>query len=503
MNNRLNKPKCDIKMKFKLLLILTCIVALNIDAWAQLEGTISPDTPPRILGLQLPDLTGSQIGWEIILNIAEPHVVDLDFEIYSGNPKGKFMDPICTSEGAGSTESCRVRKEKLPEKIAWIKIFPVAGMGTTFYKISSTPLIQTADGKVHVLVVQPQIESIANVEVLQDTVGLYQVRITFADSLSDDLLQKKEDYSLKDKLTELEVNLPPPKLWGSRPGRGVRFDGVDISFKKEYVIKFKDDKAKIDIEVNIERSSFIESEDQKSFEEFEGAKILQPWQVSVVPKIVQGDSTINELGDIGLDWFFSRKIAKWFEYSFEGSFTLNKDDPANHSKLNLTWHSPLLLPVRKFGIRPLSLSVQNNATQASRFTDVSFSAATTIVMWPLEGSQPISVTLGLDKALRLDLDGKNYDDPRLNVQAHWSLIGFLGKGSEFFAKWQLWHRFDNLGNPRINPDERINRQYFEFKFVLPVMYGKNLIIKYADGAFAPTFVKKTSVQIGMEFFTVE
>lgn len=481
-------------MRFEFLTILACIVALNIDALAQLEGNISPDSPPKVHGLQLAALSGPQIGWEIILNIAEPRVVDVDFEVYSKNPMGKFIDPICTSEGAGSTERCRVLKDELPPgDIAWIKIFPVAGSGTTFYKISSTRLIREGT-EIRPVDVQSHILGIESVEVLQFKDGRYQLRITFTDSLSEDQLKTGKNYSLRDKLNKTEVRLPAPRLWRSRRGRGVRFIGVDISHKDKYVIKFKD------VEANIERINFIEREGQKSFENFEGGKLFQPWQKSIKPKIAQGDSTINELGDIGLDLAFSRKLGKKLEFNFDGSFTLNKDDPTNHWNLNLIWRTPLLLPIRQFGIRPLSLSLQENATQALRFHDLSVSATTTFVFWPFKGIQPIFATVGLDEALRINFDGEEFDDPRLNVQVQWGMVGLLGKGSSFFINWQLWRRFDNLGDPRIDPNQKKERQYIQLEFVLPIVDDKNLTVKYADGEFAPTFAEDTSVQLGLEFF---
>ena len=497
MNHILNNAKWSINTRYKFLAVVICIVALNSNASAQLKESISYDSPTKIHGLQLPKLDGNEVGWEIILEIAEPRIVDLDLKIYSSNPKDEFTAPLCTSEETGSPEICRVNKGDLDDDgLAWIKVIPVEGTGTTFYKVTIKKLISEGTDTLSVALdrqtkIQNQIQTVS---VLQYKDGQYQVRITFTDSLSDDQLKTGKNYSLRDKLTEAEVYLPAPRLWRSRPGRGVRFIGVDISHKNEYVIKFKD------VEANIERSSFIERVGQKSFEEFEGGKLFQPWQKSIKPKIAQGDSTINELGDIGLDLFFSRKFGRKFEFNFDGSLTLNKDDPTNHWNLNLFWRSDLLLPIRQFGIRPLSLSLQENATQALRFHDLSVSATTTFVLWPFKGIQPIFATVGLDEALRINFDGEEFDDPRLNVQVQWGMVGLLGKGSSFFIKWQLWRRLDNLGDPRIDSNQKKERQYIQLEFVLPVLDGKNLTVKYADGEFAPTFAEDTSVQLGLEFF---
>ncbi len=146
------------------------------------------------------------------------------------------------------------------------------------------------------------------------------------------------------------------------------------------------------------------------------------------------------------------------------------------------------------------LSLQDNATQALKFHDISGSAFLSVFLHPFNGIQPIFVTGGLDYSRRLHIDGDDFDDPRFSLQAQWGMIGLLGKGSGFFIDFRYWRRIDSLGDPTIDPNQEKERHYVQLEFVLPIVAGKNLTVKYADGEVAPTFAKDTSVHLGLEFF---
>ena len=145
------------------------------------------------------------------------------------------------------------------------------------------------------------------------------------------------------------------------------------------------------------------------------------------------------------------------------------------------------------------ISLQENATQALKLHDISFSAYTSFFLHPVKGMQPIFMTAGLEEAQRLNVDGKDFDDPRVHLQIQWGMVGLVGKGSNFFIEWQFWRRLENLGDPRIDPLQKKERQYVQLEFILPVAENKNLTVKYADGEVAPTYATDTSVHLGLEF----
>jgi len=334
---------------------------------------------------------------------------------------------------------------------------------------------------------------ISSVEIFQDTQGKYQINIELNYSFPDDVLLNSKWYNLWEKKTGAEIQLPEPILWKAKPGKGVRFVGVDITHRKEYVIQFRD------FEADIDAGTFRLLEDQLSFQEFEKDKPIA-WKRSIKPKISQGDSTINDLGDLGFELSLSRKLPKEFEFNFDASVTFNDNDPNNHWKLNLYWR-PVDLWLHesaRIGLRPLTLSLQENATQALTLHDLSIGAFTSIFVYLFDGIQPIFLTVGLDEAVRIARDGEDFDDPRVHLQIQWGMIGLVGKGSGFSIDWQYWHRLDNLGDPKIDPSEKKERKYIELEFVLPIIEGKNLTVKYADGEVAPTFTNDKSIHIGLE-----
>ena len=268
---------------------------------------------------------------------------------------------------------------------------------------------------------------------------------------------------------------------------------VNIAHNKNYTIEFQPPLPTVVPKDLTFRGSTTE------LDKWEKSKSV-PWQRSIKPKIAQGDSTINELGDIGFEISMRKKITKRFEFNFDGVLTLNKDDPNNHWKLDLT----LRTGVRPLGnaiyFRPISFSLEENATQALKFHEISASAFTSIAIHPFSGIQPIFVTAGLNEALRLNIDGEDFDDPRFHLQAQWGMVGLVGKGSSFFIDFQYWRRIDNLGDPRIDPTQDKERRFVQLEFTLPIAEGRNLTIKYAEGKVPPTFIDDTSVHLGLQFF---
>ncbi len=350
-------------------------------------------------------------------------------------------------------------------------------------------------------------QGISNVEIIQHTAGKYTIKIALADSFPNDILLDRNIYNLWEKKTGEKVQLPEPILWMAKPGKGVRFVGVDITYKKEYIIQFKDFKA------NIQSNTFSLRTGQKGFDEFEKGKSVS-WRTSIKPKISQGDSTINDLGDLGFELSLSRKLPRKFEFNFDASVTSNENDPNNHWKLSLDWRPVdlwLLYSVTSKGesnsfrnksarivLRPLTLSLQENATQGLTLHDLSIRAFTSISVRLFSGIQPIFLTAGLDEAVRIARDGEDFDDPRVHLQIQWGMVGLVGNGSDFFINWQYWHRLDNFGDPKIDPSQKKERKYIELEFVLPIVEGKNLTVKYADGEVAPTFTNDKTIHIGLE-----
>jgi len=310
-------------------------------------------------------------------------------------------------------------------------------------------------------------------------------------------LKDPNNYLLKEKAEEKEIKLPSvlvsAKTLNGKKVYNILLYDVDITYKEKYSIEFRKPLPLV------APKDLVFIEDQKTLEKWEKNKSVA-WETSIKPKISQGDSTIKDLGDLGFELSLSRKLPKKFEFNFDASVTLNENDPNNHWKLNLYWR-PVDLWLHesaRIGLRPLTLSLQENATQALTLHDLSIRAFTSIFVRPFVGIQPIFLTAGLDEAVRIARDGEDFDDPRVHLQIQWEMVGLVGRGSGFFIDWQYWHRLDNFGNPKIDPSVKKERKYIQLEFVLPIMEAKNLTVKYADGDVAPTFTNDKSIQIGLE-----
>ncbi len=332
---------------------------------------------------------------------------------------------------------------------------------------------------------------IANISVLQHTQGKYTLNVELTDSFPDVILLNGDSYRLREVETNEEVRLSQPVLWRSRPGKGVRFTGVDITYEKQYILTFRD------FAKRFGESDFQMREGLPSSEDFEKGKGLA-WQRSISPKIVQSDSTDGGLADLGFDLSLMYELPKRFEFDFEASVTSNKHDPTNHFRLNIYWRPGIWMPSRRVGIRPITLSLQEDASQTLKFHDLSARVFTTLFVHPFDGIQPIFMTAGIDEALRLSRDGEDYDEPRLHFQVQWGMVGLAGTGSRFFIDWRYLRVLDDIGDPRIDPNVDKERSYVEIGLVMPLYDDKNLTVSYADGDIAPMFTRNTSVEIGLE-----
>lgn len=310
-------------------------------------------------------------------------------------------------------------------------------------------------------------------------------------------LKDPNNYLLKEKAEEKEIKLPlvlvSAIILNGKKVYDILLYDVDITYKEKYSIQFRKPLPLVAPKDLVFRGN------QEALEKWEKNKSVA-WETSIKPQISQGDSTGNDLGDLGFELSLSRKLPKKFEFNFDASVTLDENDPNNHWKLNLYWRPVdlLLHESARIGLRPLTLSLQENATQALTLHDLSIRAFTSIFVRPFVGIQPIFLTAGLDEAVRIARDGEDFDDPRVHLQIQWEMVGLVGRGSGFFIDWQYWHRLDNFGDPKIDPSEKKERKYIELEFVIPIIEGKNLTVKYADGEVAPTFTNDKSIHIGLE-----
>lgn len=322
---------------------------------------------------------------------------------------------------------------------------------------------------------------------------LNQKRPADPDTYFENLMKDPYNYLLKDKRTGEEVKLPTVVQLGVKDSLyQIIIKGVDITHKGKYTIQFRPPLPAVMPKDLV----FVEGEGTDKWEEGKGT----PWERTVKPKIAQGDSTINELGDLGFELILRRELPEKFQFDFKASVTANKNDPTNHWKLHLLWRTDVWMDSSaRFGLRPVTLGLGYDATQALTLHDLSIRAFTSVFIRPFDGIQPLFLTAGLDEAIRIARDGADYDDPRVHLQVQWGFVGLVGRGSEFLIDWEYWRRLDDLGNPKIDPTQDRERQYIELEFKLPIADNKNLTVRYADGNAAPIFTRNTSVHIGLEF----
>ncbi len=332
-------------------------------------------------------------------------------------------------------------------------------------------------------------QGITDAEAMQYRDGLYQINVAIADSFPAAILLDVTAYNLVESETGVEVELPQPVLWLARPGRGVRFLGVDVTCERTYTIHFRD------LEGEVE---FRQLEGQVSCAEFESRK-PKPWKRSIKPKIAQGDSTTSDLGDLGVEFELAKELPGRFEFSFDGSATANASDPNNHWKLAVYWRPRVILLGPRFGFRP-TLALTENTTQDLSLHDASGSALLSLFVHPFDGIQPIFATVGLDAAFKLNRDGRDFDDPRLHLELQWGMVGLVGKGSRFLIDWHFWRTLEDLGDPRLDPDQSLSRSYVSLSLSLPLTEDKSFSIRYADGDIPPTFADARSVHVGLEVF---
>ncbi len=334
---------------------------------------------------------------------------------------------------------------------------------------------------------------ITSIQVSQYQQGLYYLNVEFSETFPDMILLDPNNYHLRKVSTGEAVRLPDPVLWISRPGKGVKFVGIEITYDSAYVLTFRDSERRFDA------SDFDELEEgQRSYEEFEqGGKRLF-WQRSFKPKIIQSDSTAGDIADLGFDLMVRHELPQRFELSFDASVTSNKEDPINHLRLNLYWRPAIWMPSPRVGLRPLTLCVQEDANQTLEFHDLSGRAFTTLFVHPFNGIQPIFMTAGIDEALRISRDGDDFDEPRAHFQVQWGMVGLVGADSKFFIDWRYLRVLDDLGDPKLDPTICKERSYVEIGLVMPLYGDKNLTVTYADGDIAPMYTRNTSIQLGLE-----
>jgi len=316
------------------------------------------------------------------------------------------------------------------------------------------------------------------------------------DAHFEKLVENQNNYFLKEEITGDEIKLPALEIHTKDKRYQIILIDVGITSKKEYTIEFREPLPSVPRKALIFN---LEGYSKDLIDKFERGK-SENWKKSIEPKILQSDSTTDSFADIGFDLALSRKLPAKFEFNFDASITINRNDPNNHWKLNFYWR-PIDLWLEKthhIGLRPLSLTLQEEATQALKFHDLSVRVFTSVFVRPLNGIQPLFLTAGFDEALQISRDDKDYDDPRFNIQAQWGMVGLVGRGSSFTIDWQYWRRFEKIGDPKFDPAGKKERKYVELEFVLPILENKNLTVKYADGDVSPTFEKTTTVQLGLE-----
>lgn len=322
---------------------------------------------------------------------------------------------------------------------------------------------------------------------------LNQGRSVPPDTYFEDNLKKPGNYFLKEKTTEREIKLPAVTVSINMDDLyQIMFVDVDITHKKEYTVGFRAPLPGVAAKDLL----FLHKEEAEKWEK----RKARPWQRSIIPKIAQGDSTIREWGDLGIELFLSKELPKSFRLSLDASLTANKDDPNNHWKLDFYWQTGLWFPSNRLVLRPLTVILEEQATQGLTLHDLSVRAFTSISVHPFDGIQPIFMTAGWDHSKRIPKHGKDYDDPRVHLQAQWGFVGLVGRGSSFFIDYQYWRRVEDISNfDQIDPSQKRKREYIELEFTLPIAENKNITVRYADGDIAPTFTKDTSVHIGLEF----
>lgn len=341
---------------------------------------------------------------------------------------------------------------------------------------------------------------IKSAEAVQYKAGNYRIILvlnqgpsTPPDTYFENNLKKPDKYLLKEKTTEREIRLPAVTVSINIDDLyQIMFVDVDITHKKEYTIGFRAPLPTVETKDLV----FLDKEGADKWEKGQA----KPWQRSIKPKIAQGDSTIREWGDLGVELLLSKELSKGFRFSFDASLTANKDDPNNHWKLDFYWQTGIWSPSNRLAIRPLTVIFEEQTTQGLTLHDLSVRAFTSISVHPFNGIQPVFLTAGWDHSKRVPRHGRYSDDPRMHLQAQWGFVGLVGKGSSFFIDYHYWRRVDDIKNfDKIDPTQERKREYVRLEFTLPIAEGKNLTVRYADGKVAPTFTRDTSVHVGLEF----
>jgi hypothetical protein len=98
------------------------------------RGAMSADAAPRQERLQLPSGT---VGWEVVLTAANPTAVDMDLYVYEA-AGGSRSRPLCSSEGVGAREVCRLLD--VPSGPVLVEIVANGGDGRSDFRLTRRAL---------------------------------------------------------------------------------------------------------------------------------------------------------------------------------------------------------------------------------------------------------------------------------------------------------------------------------------------------------------------------
>ena len=347
-----------------------------------------------------------------------------------------------------------------------------------------------------------------NAEVVQHTNGLYRViaklnqgPASAPDQELETELKRPENYTLRQKSLGGLVDAEAVQLaltGGDTEVYQVTLGFLDMSCKEKYELSFRGP-------VMMGPVDAVFREPEEDCEEFEKGK-AEEWHRSITPKLLQGENTSNEIGDIGFDVEITRKLPRTFELDLQASITPNKDDANNNLEMSLFWRPfDLLMDSEgRYGTRLLSLEAKDTMTQSFELHDITIlNVHTTWFLRPVDRIQPVFVAAGVASVRRESSEGEDFDDPRFHLQAQWGMLGLFGRGSRFLLDWNYMRQLDKKwgvfgGDATIDETLKEDRFFYEATFQMPMAEGKNLTVTYKDGELSPTFDSETSVQLGLQ-----
>ena len=151
---------------------------------------------------------------------------------------------------------------------------------------------------------------IDSAEITQDMRGNYKIilllnqeRPEIPDDYFEILLKNSGSYILKEKVTGVKIDLSKAAVQLSVKNKvyQIILRNVDITHRKKYAIEFK---APLPL-VDSKSLEFRAGEGSDDWEKHKSAA----WTRSVKPKISQGESSVNDLGDLGIDLSLNRKLS--------------------------------------------------------------------------------------------------------------------------------------------------------------------------------------------------